>query len=69
MWFLQARCGLLFTIINHNHNHVTPLLMNLESMATWAMADGGSKGCVALKIVKDLEEHHLHPDPLMVERR
>ncbi len=21
MWFLQARCGLLFTIINHNHNH------------------------------------------------
>ncbi len=20
MWFLQARCGLLFTIINHNHN-------------------------------------------------
>ncbi len=19
MWFLQARCGLLFTIINHNH--------------------------------------------------
>ncbi len=20
MWFLQTRCGLLFTIINHNHN-------------------------------------------------
>ncbi len=22
MWFLQARCGLLFTIINYNHNHI-----------------------------------------------
>ncbi len=21
MWFLQARCGLLFTILNRNHNH------------------------------------------------
>ncbi len=21
MWFLQARCGLLFTTINHNHDH------------------------------------------------
>ncbi len=21
MWILQARCGLLFTIINHYHNH------------------------------------------------
>ncbi len=20
MWFLQSRCGLIFTIINHNHN-------------------------------------------------
>ncbi len=21
MWFLQARCGLLFAILNHNHHH------------------------------------------------
>ncbi len=32
MWFLQARCGLLFTIINHNHNKFNRLPLSVASL-------------------------------------
>ncbi len=38
MWFLQARCGLLFTIINHNHNHLVSNCDNWNSVRRQAMA-------------------------------
>ncbi len=38
MWFLQARCGLLFTIINHNHNRQMQKTATIPTNATNAMS-------------------------------